>query len=138
MEEIKDVVTLVKLINRHTNLTPQEKVVGTTLALSYIWAKGFSRLALSTLSTRSCMSESACSRALKGLVDKDIFKRTRTGRATIYRIGGSVQSSKIVDTPKVGNQTRQKRGYDELNAMTAEERHCRKDDEESERYLNER
>lgn len=111
------VLTLVKYINHHDNLTTQEKVVGVTMALAFTWKKGFCRIKRETIIERTGMSLRAVGRALTGLVNKKIFKRKRTGRSTIYTLGNSVRGSVIVDGPNLAHQ----RGHKRHIKMTAEE-----------------
>lgn len=123
------ILSLVKAIGRCEPLTTQERLVGIELALVYMWDKGYSRVRLGTLVERTGMTERTVSRALKGLVDKGIFERVRTGRATIYRLCGFSVGSKIVDSPLVASLMRQ--GW-RIENMSFEEWHCREEDERAE------
>lgn len=125
----RPLVELIKYINRNSELTAQEKVVATTLALAYMWDYGFARLSVSSMEKRTSIPRRTIDRALRGLIDKKVCDRKRTGRATIYTFTSSVKSSVIVDTPNRRNRCA-------TFEMTADEKHCREDDEQAKKYLN--
>jgi hypothetical protein len=121
------VLTYIKSVNRHQDLTANEKVVAATLLLAYMWPKDFVRLRKQTLIERTGLSQRTVERATKGLTDKGIFVRVLTGRTTIFKLCSSVLSSKIVDSPPVANHN-DTYGEPDMFLMTMEERHCKADD----------
>jgi predicted transcriptional regulator len=67
-----------------TDLEPYEKLVGMILANSFNQATQRTRMRHDTLMERTGLGYSSVSRAVRGLEDKGVLTRQRTGRSNIY------------------------------------------------------